>query len=217
MIVVIQCAARKRHGAGHLRARDGRPVRLVAHPAAAPADVAAVYARPGDASDSGMSWRDVLLKYNREKHDNPLGLNPAYQLYDNRAYGRLVERLGVKSVYVLSAGWGLVGAGFLTPCYDITFSQKADAYKRRRKGDSYQDFRMLPEETRGEILFFGGKDYLPLFCALTSRIQAPKTVFFNSAQTPQALGCVLRRFETRTKTNWHYECVNAFIDGSLVL
>ena len=44
-------------------------------------------------------------------------------------------------------------------------------------------------------------------------IGTTKTVFYNSAQTPQMPGCVLRRFETRTRTNWQYECANAFVDG----
>jgi hypothetical protein len=28
-------------------------------------------------------------------------------------------------------------------------------------------------------------------------------------------GYELRRFETRTRTNWQYECANAFLDGAL--
>lgn len=220
MIAVIQCAASKRPGAGHLLAPDGRPIKFVAHPQEAPVDDAVVYARPDDPSDSGMSWRDVLLNYNQQKRDNPLGLYPAHQLYDNAAYGRLVKRLGVRNVYILSAGWGLIGADLLTPCYDITFSPSArgpDAYKRRRRVDKYLDLCLLPEQTREHIVFFGGKDYLPLFCALTARIKGPKTVFFNSIQLPHAFGCVLTRFATRTKTNWHYECANAFLDHEIQL
>ena len=68
---------------------------------------------------------------------------------------------------------------------------------------------------RFNIVFFGGKDYLPLFSALTTGIYAPKTVFYNSASMPSGRGCKLRRFETSTRTNWHYECANAFIDGRI--
>jgi len=96
-----------------------------------------VYARPDDRSDTGTLWRDVLLKYNREPDGNPLGLYPAHQLYENKAYWRLADELGVQNVYILSAGWGLIRADFLTPYYDITFSLSADAYKRRRKADRY--------------------------------------------------------------------------------
>jgi hypothetical protein len=215
MIVVIQCAATKRSGAGHLRSASGKPVVFVADPQTAPTDGAHIYALPDDPSDTEISWRQALLKYNEEAADNPLGLFPAWQLYENKTYGRLVDRYGPQKVYILSAGWGLIKAEFLTPYYDITFSQSADKYKRRRKADHYRDLRMLPEEANEDILFFGGKDYLPLFCALTSATRGKKTVFYNSARTPQVTGCTLERFETSTRTNWHYECANALLDGML--
>jgi len=68
-----------------------------------------------------------------------------------------VTRFGVKNVYILSAGWGLICADFLTPAYDITFSPSAAPYKRRRKTDRYEDFRMLPDKAEREIVFFGGQ------------------------------------------------------------
>lgn len=214
MIVVIQCAARKQPDAGSFVGLDGRKVSFVADPDGAPLDNTIVYARPDDASERGATWRDVLHEYNRQR-GNPRGLLPAWQLYDNPVYGRLVHKLGVKNVYILSAGWGLISGCFLTPHYDITFSQCADAYKRRRKSDGYRDFQMMPEDTREPIVFFGGKDYLPLFNALTSSINARKTVFCNSAQVPLMPGCALRLFATRTRTNWHYECANAFLNGTV--
>jgi hypothetical protein len=66
MIIVIQCAARKKPSAGHLRTKIGQPVLFVANPAMAPADKAVVYARPDDPSDNGESWRTRLLAYNKE-------------------------------------------------------------------------------------------------------------------------------------------------------
>jgi hypothetical protein len=163
MIVVIQCAASKQPGSGHLVAASGKPVDFVAYPQAAPTDPDRIYARPDDPSDEAIPWRRVLLQYNQGTEGNPLGLSPAYQLYENKIYGRLVDRFGVRKVYILSAGWGLIAADFLTPYYDITFSPSAERYKRRRKTDHYEDFCMLPSETDEEILFFGGKDYFPLF------------------------------------------------------
>lgn len=214
MILVIQCASRKRPAAGRLETLDGRKVLFVADPRSAPLDDTIVFARPDDASDRGSSWRDVLLDYNQNP-ENPLGLFPAWKLYDNPVYGRLVASVGVDNVYILSAGWGLIAARFLTPDYDITFSQGADGYKRRRKTDRYRDFRFIADEVRGPIVFFGGKDYLPLFANLTSTIGVRKVVFYNSAQVPPTPGCVLKRFETRARTNWHYECANAFLDGRI--
>jgi hypothetical protein len=167
VIVVIQCAASKAHGAGHLLTPAGVPVTFVADPEMAPMDDERVYPRPDDDCGSRTSWRDALVDYNKNPGGNRLGLLSAYRLYANPAYQRLVDKLGIASVYIRSAGWGLIRGDFLTPYYDITFSASArgdDAYKRRRKADRYEDFRMLPDETADEVLLFGGKDYIPLFC-----------------------------------------------------
>jgi hypothetical protein len=133
MIIVIQCAASKRSGAGHLLSATGKPIVFVADPDAAPIDASYFYARPDDPSETGLSWREALLKYNEGAGTNALGLYPAWQLYENRTYGRLVDRFGLNKVYILSAGWGLIRADFLTPYYDITFSASADDHKRRRR------------------------------------------------------------------------------------
>jgi hypothetical protein len=77
-----------------------------------PSDRAPVYARPDDLCESGKPWRDVLLEYNKQPRNNPLGLSPAYRLYENLAYRRLVEAFGGASVFILSAGWGSIGAEF---------------------------------------------------------------------------------------------------------
>jgi hypothetical protein len=217
MMVVIQCAASKRADAGRLRTASGKPVDFVADPLAAPSDPRRVYARPDDLSDTGRSWRQILLKYNGTKQDNPLGLFPAYQLYENKIYGRLADRFGIQKLYILSAGWGLIRADFLTPYYDITFSQSAEVYKRRKKTDRYADFCMVPIATDDDIVFFGGKNYLSLFCSLTADIRSKKTVFYNSSSAPQLKGCVVKRFETTMRTNWQYNCANAFVDGEIRL
>jgi hypothetical protein len=101
MIVVIQCAASKRSGAGHLLSATGKPVSFVADPDGAPTDASCIYARPDDRSETGLSWRQALRKYNEEAGTNPLGLYPAWQLYQNRTYGRLVDRFGLEKVYIL--------------------------------------------------------------------------------------------------------------------
>jgi transposase InsO family protein len=130
-----------------------------------------------------------------------------------RAY---IERvIGSTGFISLSAGWGLIRTDFLTPCYDITFSQSAEGYKRHRKADRYQDFRMLPPRSDEDIVFFGGKDYVRLFCALTETHARAKTVFYNSATAPRLVDCRVRKSETASRTNRHYECVKAFLDGRL--
>jgi hypothetical protein len=217
MIAVIQCAATKRSGGGYLLSAGGLRVIFVADPAAAPPKPTVQYARPDDQSGKGMTWRQELLRYNSADQGNPLGLLPAYMLYRNSVYERLVDRIGIERVYVLSAGWGLIRADFLTPYYDITFSSSAEPYKRRGKNEYYQDFRVLPSEVDEQIVFFGGKDYRGLFSALTEESRSTRTVFYNSADVPKLIGCRLIKFETPARTNWHYQCANALLDGKIDL
>ncbi|MBL8386534.1 MAG: hypothetical protein JNM90_25845 [Burkholderiales bacterium] len=217
MNVVIQCAASKRVDAGCMRTDVGRPVVFVANPLAAPTSDVLEYARPDDVARDGRTWRELLLEYNKAPGSNPLKLLPSVDLYENPVYRRLATKFGLDKLFILSAGWGLIPASFLTPAYDITFSQSADSYKRRRKNDAYGDLRLLPLESPLTTVFLGGKDYLPLFCRLTHGAKARRIVFFNAKTPPDAPGCNLRRFETTTRTNWHYECAQALIEDRLPL
>lgn len=218
MIVVIQCASRKRADAGHLVSKEGRKVMFVADPNRAPKRESIVHQRPDDPESPGRSYRDVLDEYNRrEREENPLDLLPAWKLYENQTYASLAETFGTDKLYILSAGWGLIEAEFLTPNYDITFRNEKgeNAYKRRSKDDShYRDFSMIPGDVSSHVVFLGGKDYVSLFCQLTAGI-ARRTVFHNSRSLLSAPGCDLVRYETSTRTNWHYECARALIDGSI--
>jgi hypothetical protein len=192
---------------------------FVANPKNAPHAHNVVYARPDDLSDTEVSWRERLLEYNRHPHNNPLDLLSAGALYANPAYCRLIGQFGADHVYVLSAGWGLISAPFLTPNYDITFSmvKQPERYKRRITHDNYRDYMMLPTNSDEPIVFLGGKDYVPLFCALTHSVRGRRIVFFNSSSPPEAPRCRSVRFATTTRTNWHYECANALIDGTINL
>ncbi len=213
MIVVIQCAARKKCDAGHLRRRDGRKVLFVAKPGCAPGEDDLLYARPGDLADTGVSWRTELLRYNCAPEKNPLGLLPAWQLYKNPTYECLYKKYGPNRLYILSAGWGLIPADFLTPNYDITFSTSADKYKRRNKKDRYNDFCMLPTDIAEPVVFFGGKSYVPLFCRLTKHIKEKRYLFY-AGERPEAPDCELKSFGD-PYTNWQYGCAKAFIKGNI--
>jgi hypothetical protein len=213
--VVIQCAGRKSALAGTFQTSDGRDVMFVAHPSKAAQQTGAYYARPDDLSEGTNTWRDRLVEYNQTPGVNPLSLLPAYQLYDNRAYQGLVSKFGIDKVFILSAGWGLVAAHYLLPDYDITFSSMAEPYKRRGKQEVYRDFCALKDET-DDIVFLGGKNYLPLFCSLTKQYAAQKVVYYNSAATPSLPpGYRTVKYLTTTRTNWHYECAGDFISGRL--
>ncbi|HKJ76463.1 MAG TPA: hypothetical protein VKA64_04590, partial [Gammaproteobacteria bacterium] len=115
MKVIIQCAARKDSAAGYLKTRDGQRVLFVAHPEKAPRSGDVGYAKPDDRTEDGRTWRQVLVEYNQSADANPLGLVPAYRLYEDPRYAQLVTRFGVDNVMILSAGWGLLPADFLTP------------------------------------------------------------------------------------------------------
>ena len=214
----MQCAARKKPNAVcHLRRleRAGGDVRRI-NPGVAPLGASRAYARPDDASDVGPSWRTVLRESNIRVTTRSASSRRG-NCTQNRTYGLLAEHCGLARLYILSAGWGLIQADFLTPPYDITFSPNAGTYKRRGKKDRYEDFRMLPPNCTEPIIFFGGKDYVSLFCTLSQDAKAPRTVWYNSEKAPRAPGCVLRRFHTPLRTNWHYECAKAFIAGNLQL
>ena len=204
--VVIQCAGTKALSAGHLALESGRRVKFVADPKDAPKDRSVSYRRPDDPAFSGMSWRKVLVEYNCAPANNRLNLLPAWTLYEPgacpRLYAELVEAYGVENVFILSAGWGLVAADFLLPNYDITFSNQAASYKRRRKRDRYADFAMLPTDRAGPIVFLGGTDYVALFCSLTRDVEARRIVFHYSGTPPRAMDCELRRFEAASPRNW---------------
>lgn len=194
--------------------RDGRKVFFVAHPDRAPA-ADFLYAHPDDDSGNGETWRSRLLRYNETRGENPLDLLRAFALYRNDVYRRLAGHIGPENFFILSAGWGLIPASFLTPDYDITFTKKSHEYKRRRMSDSYRDFQMLPDTTNRPVVFIGSKECVPLFVSLTSALTAPRTLFYRSETEPEAPGCTAVRYHTPCMTNWQYGCADAFIDGRL--
>ena len=218
VVVVIQCAASKRANADYLRTEEARPVKFVARPAEAPRDPAFEYANPDGLDGAGKPWRGILLAYNEAHRDasksNPWQLLPAWKLYRHPVYSRLASKYGLQNLYILSAGWGLIRADFLTPNYDITFSSSAEKYVRRRAGDRFSDWNELPDDTTSPIVFFGGRDYVRLFSALTKEVSGERHIFYNSLTPPDAPKCHLQRYETRTRTNWHYECAQAFMEGT---
>ena len=218
MNIVIVCADRKEPRAGYLRQQDGQKVKLVADPDNAPHAESYIYARPDDISDVGVSWTETLRQYNETPEDNPLGLLQAWELYSNSTYAYLAREHGTENLYILSGAWGLISATFLTPMYNITFSEYAKPYQRREAEDCYGNFCVLPDNTVEPVVFFGGLAYVKFFCSLTKDIKAERYVFHNSSRPPKVPpGCQTRKFETENVRNWYYECARAFIDGKISL
>lgn len=213
MIAVIQCAGSKQREGGYLSNQTGERVVFVAQPDLAPKADGYEPVHPDGAAPGGRTWREEVLAYN-ESEDNPQGLYTAWELYRPAAYRRLIEALGVENVLVLSAGWGLVRADFRLPMYDITFTsqvKKDRPWTYRRKSDVYDDFLHLPESTTEPIYYFGGSDYVNLFCRLTQHVQSLRTVYYKSAVPPKAPGCVTEQYPANRNTNWHYDCADWFI------
>lgn len=207
MIIVIACAGGKNPDAGYMKTLDGHHVNFVGNP---PEGTNGVYARPDDMSDTGVTWREQLVEYNRNPNDNPLGLLPAWKLYKHPIYVQLVEKFGLDKVFILSAGWGLISSNFFTPVYNITFSKAAGGQVHRRPTDHYADMNMLSDATNEKVVFLGGGGYVPLFSALTAKVQGERVVYYSSKKPPLASGCTMKKYH-RTFTNWHYECAKEVI------
>lgn len=235
MKVVMACAKSKVCNAGYMKTEkteDGRCVKFVGAPDLAKAVLSKpgfCYARPDDEAKDGKAWREELVAYNKScKDENPFRLHRAYKLYKHKIYVQLVEVFGIDNVYILSAGWGLIRASFLTPNYDITFSASADAYNLRGKFDQYCDFNHLQEESHlmnisnDKVVFFGTDrkqngsvdGYLPLFCELTQSYPGHRIAYYyHSKDKPKYNKNVeFVPYVTRTRTNWHYECATKVME-----
>lgn len=213
MKVVIQCAKAKDPTAGYFRNAVGQKLRFVARPSD---KVYPIETRPDDRPMSGLpTWRQQVKDYNECKDENRFGLFPAYRLYKHLIYRELVEKFGRKNVFVLSAGWGLIQSDFLLPQYDVTLKSGADPRVRRRPNDTFDDFNELSADNTEGVVFLGGKDYVPLFCRLTSTFKANRRVYYRSIRPPDAPGCQLVPYETTRRTNWHYACATDFLEGKI--
>lgn len=228
MKIVISCAGSKVTCVkpnGYMQTKEGKPVMFVAQPLFAPKCDNVIYKAPDDLSDAGqVSWRTRLQEYNqaysKNSEDNQWKLCPAYRLYKpNKSenysdiYRALKEKFGV-NMYILSAGWGLIRADFLTPQYKITFNRQADRCERRKfvRTDSY--FNQLLDDSDGPIVFLGGRDYIPLFCWLTEKCYSCRIVYYyQNSKRPEANGCKTEGFKGEKDRTWYYECAKDFIAG----
>jgi hypothetical protein len=216
MKIVIQCAGKKADGAGSFRTADGRRVRFVAHPEFVD-DLSYVYAHPDEKSDDGQTWRERLLSYNRDPQSNPLRLRRAFELYQHAAYRELARRFGTRHLFILSAGWGLIPADFLTPDYDITFSSSGNRAVRRSSKDTFLDWAVIDGHNGEPLVFVGGKSYLPHFCRLTEHYEGPRIALYDSQRVPERAGVRFVRYPTTTRTNWHYGAARGLMDGGVDL
>jgi hypothetical protein len=220
MTVVMPCAGRKVRHAGYFRTQDGRRVAFVADPASGPPTSDVLYARPDDIADADgrTTWRDLLVRYNLDERErNPFGLLSASELYRPPEYRTLVLALGPANVCILSAGWGLIASTFLTPSYNITLTNQAKPLVRRRRQHRYQDFCQAPASVAGPLVFFGVKDYVPLFVELTRGVLAERIIVHRTAEAPEVAGCRTLRYAEGPPRTWHYLAAADLAAGRLRL
>jgi hypothetical protein len=212
--VVIQCSGSKHK---RLWSWQGRTLYFVAHPEFCEHAGDRLYYRPDDSVPGyPWSWREGLVTYNG-LGGNPEHLLRAADLFKHKAYRALVDAFGWENTYVLSGGWGLVRADFRLPYYNITFAPSAPGCNRRRPGDPFHDFDQLadaaitPDDT---VYFFGGLSYLPPYYELTRRLPCRKVIYYTSERTPRREGYQYIRYGDPF-TNWHYSCVQAFVNEEI--
>ena len=76
-------------------------MKSVADPSLAPQDGGLVRAHPDDASDTGMSWGDVLLEFNASPSATLIGLLTAWRLYRPPTLKLLLDRFGLDQLHIL--------------------------------------------------------------------------------------------------------------------
>mgnify|MGYP006434823777 CR=1 FL=1 len=166
--------------------------------------------------NESRTWRDYV---NSQENSNLL---ESYRLYRPQIYNQLHDEYG-SNLYILSAGWGIINSEFKIPKYNITFSNTADNVSRRRATDNYQDFNHLKNiDSNEKILFLGGIDYLWMFYNLTKDLPNEKVIFYKNENIHRNFPFLrdeglfnLFKYETKTRTNWHYECAIHLMNNNL--
>jgi hypothetical protein len=224
MIIVIQCAGRKDPNAITLTL-NRNAVHFVAQPQDGQMDK-----RPWDQiPGSDKTWIDCVKAYNEAGGVMPdeyiklnIGTEDGRQLmqcgnlYKPPVYRELTAACGLKNVYILSAGWGLVRADKYIPNYDVTFARRGDPGVRikvedRRLYPSLSD--EIPDDE--EINLFFSRSYA-LYWSHLYRGASQRTVLH------WRLGQKLPKGKYGTKpphdcgsqmTNWQYTAAQQFIAG----
>jgi len=240
-IVIIQCAGRKNQGFWTWRGQKlvfvaNKAKYLISHPSSD-----CVPCEPDDlvSGSDDLTWRRLLLEYYQTKCRSPViqdadELVQAWQLYTHPIYRSLAEgrKCSRASMFILSAGWGLVNADYRLPPYNITFSRApgTPAYARIGAAELWSKVQQLcgnplidVVDRNTTIHFFGGEQYRSLLYYYMDTVSGTKVVYHigdirprESSQRPH--GYVFTQYTPKNpelRTNWHYECARRFIEGGL--
>ncbi|MBC6445165.1 MAG: hypothetical protein GDA50_07040 [Alphaproteobacteria bacterium GM202ARS2] len=232
MIVVIQCSKRMT-GEGYWREggkKDGKEIWFVAEPDedSHKDSGGRIVKKPGSFVEGSekTTYLEALLEYNREfkkSGKNPCGLLHAWELcvphYPRNIYERLFQKYE-KNLYILSSGWGLIRADFLTPKYNLTFSYTdVKAYECRKHKDGYDgDLRCLPLKPKEPCVFFAAQTSLEQLEFLTRNVKGEKYLFYNLQDVPDMPGFILEKYDRPShKTSWQYTCAKRFMAKEITI
>jgi len=224
MIIVIQCAGSHVPNAATLTL-NGNAVHFVAQPQDRQMDKQPWDQIPG----SNKTWIDCVKAYNEVGGALPgeyIKLNVGTEngrllmqcgnLYKHPGYGELMAACGLRNVYILSAGWGLVRGDKFIPNYDVTFSQAGDPNVRIAVRDRLQ-YPFMSDEIpdNGEINLFISRAYAPYWSRLY-RGAAQRTVLhwrLGQKLPDRQYGTVIKHDCGKQVTNWQYKAARQFIAG----
>jgi len=197
-VIIIQCSGRK-------KANSINGIKFVAQPQ----EVNEYH--PDDNMDNniGASWRQYIEAYNEKYQrtgENPYNLCKAGDLYLPNWYQLIIQKYGYSSVYILSAGWGLVRSDYLIPSYNITFALSAPKKNKRNKNITFKDWNQL--QCCDQFSFFGGSSYLNLLYELTSNLKCRKQIHYVSKNIEFKENYIYIEYP-KSFTNWHYQALKA--------
>lgn len=175
-------------------------------------------------SGTSTTWIDIVHEYNERSTlpqnisvQNDSVLINAADLYSNPAYRNLRECFGYESIFILSAGWGLVRGDTKIPPYDITFSNAAEGNCQITPSErvKYNSAKLNVGECDELHLFITRKylEYWNLF--FSERMHDVKNVILHwrkGQYVPYGNYSVFEH-DCEGKTNWHYQAVNQFLSS----
>ena len=174
--------------------------------------------------ETSQTWIDAVREYNESfllpantSIHNASELTNAADLYYHHAYRDLSKRFGYKSIFVLSAGWGLVQGDTKIPTYDITFSTANKDCRIKPSERVKYDSILLDAGTCDELHLFITQEYLEYWNLFFSkRFQSAKKVILHwrKGQKPPPFGeySIIEHDCGKRRTTWQYTAIRQFLE-----
>jgi hypothetical protein len=215
MKIIISCCDRKN---GEAFQHNGNIINFISHKNQLP-NGSGLYFHPDDfIPNENTTWRELIAQQEIRKD-----LLPTYELYRPKIYNSLYQTFG-EDLFIFSAGWGIVNAGYKLPKYNITFSRGNNIpfYAVRNYEAGFNDFNQLENiDVNDKIILIAGKDYVFPFCQLTNHLPNAKIIIYKNAEilknNPYLNHNNFKFFHyvTNRRTNWHYEFADRLINNQI--